>query len=142
MKAECTNKGEKMQTPSVVLNDKKVLNQIELHPAFQQKELRGFHSRHNIATQAWSPLGQGTLLANPQLEKIAAAHGKTTAQIILRWHIETGNIVIPKSQSVKRMAENFDIFNFSLSPADHEAIATLDRRDGRISPELNPDSFN
>lgn len=117
-----------------------VLNQIEMHPAFQQHELRHFHKKHHIATEAWSPLGQGKLLENASLAKIADAHGKTIAQIILRWHIEIGNIVIPKSQSPERMAENFAIFDFSLTEADHETIAKLDKHDGRIGPD--PDTFN
>jgi len=117
-----------------------VLNQIELHPAFQQHELHSFHEKHHIATEAWSPLGQGKMLTNPVLEDIAKAHGKTAAQVILRWHIETGNIVIPKSQSGERMAENFNIFNFSLTSADHDMIVKLDQRNGRIGP--NPNEFN
>lgn len=117
-----------------------VLNQIELHPAFQQHELRHFHKKHHIATEAWSPLGQGKLLEDTSLAEIADAHGKTVAQIILRWHIEIGNIVIPKSQSPERMVENFAIFDFSLTEADHEKIARLDQHDGRIGPD--PDTFN
>jgi len=111
------------------------LNQIELHPAFQQHALRQYHKQHHIATEAWSPLGQGKFLTNPTLETIAQAHHKSVAQIILRWHIEIGNIVIPKSQSPERMAENFDIFNFELRPADHDTIAKLDQQDGRIGQD-------
>jgi len=114
-----------------------VLNQIELHPQFQQDELRLFHSKHNIATEAWSPLGQGTILENPTLKTIAEKHGKSVAQVILRWHIETGNIVIPKSVTPARIKENFDIFDFSLNGTDHDAITKLDKTDGRIGPTPN-----
>ncbi|MFD1199829.1 aldo/keto reductase [Brucella gallinifaecis] len=117
-----------------------VLNQIELHPQFQQDELRLFHSKHNIATEAWSPLGQGTILENPTLKSIAEKHGKSVAQIILRWHIETGNIVIPKSVTPARIKENFEIFDFSLNGTDHDAITKLDKPDGRIGP--NPATFS
>jgi 2,5-diketo-D-gluconate reductase A len=117
-----------------------VLNQIELHPQFQQDELRLFHSKHDIATEAWSPLGQGTILENPTLRSIAEKHGKSVAQVILRWHIETGNIVIPKSVTPARIKENFDIFNFSLNGTDHDAITKLDKTDGRIGP--NPATFS
>lgn len=111
-----------------------VLNQIELHPLFQQKELREFHAKNNILTESWGPLGQGTVLHNSVLSEIALKHGKTVAQIILRWHIELGLIAIPKSISPKRMAENMDIFNFQLSTSDHEKIAALDKKDGRVGP--------
>lgn len=117
-----------------------VLNQIELHPQFQQDELRLFHSKHDIATEAWSPLGQGTILENPTLKTIAEKHGKSVAQVILRWHIETGNIVIPKSVTPARIKENFDIFDFRLNGTDHDAITKLDKADGRIGP--NPNTFS
>jgi len=117
-----------------------VLNQIELHPQFQQDELRLFHSKHNIATEAWSPLGQGTILENPTLKTIAEKHGKSVAQVILRWHIETGNIVIPKSVTPARIKENFEVFDFSLNGTDHDAITKLDKTDGRIGP--NPATFS
>ncbi|MBK0022143.1 aldo/keto reductase [Brucella pseudogrignonensis] len=117
-----------------------VLNQIELHPQFQQDELRLFHSKHNIATEAWSPLGQGTILENPTLKTIAEKHGKSVAQVILRWHIETGNIVIPKSVTPARIKENFYVFDFSLNGTDHDAITKLDKTDGRIGP--NPATFS
>ncbi|MCD4509667.1 aldo/keto reductase [Brucella pseudogrignonensis] len=117
-----------------------VLNQIELHPQFQQDELRLFHSKHDIATEAWSPLGQGTILENPTLRSIAEKHGKSVAQVILRWHIETGNIVIPKSVTPARIKENFEVFDFSLNGTDHDAITKLDKTDGRIGP--NPATFS
>ncbi len=117
-----------------------VINQIELHPQFQQDELRLFHSKHNIATEAWSPLGQGTILENATLKTIAEKHGKSVAQVILRWHIETGNIVIPKSVTPARIKENFEVFDFSLNGTDHDAITKLDKTDGRIGP--NPATFS
>ncbi|MCH4543549.1 2,5-diketo-D-gluconic acid reductase [Ochrobactrum sp. POC9] len=117
-----------------------VLNQIELHPQFQQDELRLFHSKHNIATEAWSPLGQGKILEEATLKTIAEKHGKSVAQVILRWHIETGNIVIPKSVTPARIKENFDIFDFHLNGTDHDAITKLDKADGRIGP--NPSTFS
>lgn len=117
-----------------------VINQIELHPQFQQDELRLFHSKHDIATEAWSPLGQGTILENPTLKTIAEKHGKSVAQIILRWHIETGNIVIPKSVTPARIKENFEVFDFNLNGTDHDAITKLDKTDGRIGP--NPATFS
>lgn len=115
------------------------VNQIELHPQFQQSVLQDFHKKHHIITEAWSPLAQGQLMDNPTLIDIAHQHNRTVAQIILRWHIEIGNIVIPKSASIKRMTDNFSIFDFTLTAADHDKIATLDRKDGRIGP--NPDDF-
>ncbi|MBB5701142.1 2,5-diketo-D-gluconate reductase A [Ochrobactrum daejeonense] len=117
-----------------------VLNQIELHPQFQQDELRLFHNKHNIKTEAWSPLGRGKFLEDPTLKSIAEKHGKSVAQVILRWHIETGNIVIPKSVTPDRIRENFEIFEFKLNGTDHDAITKLDKADGRTGP--NPNTFS
>ena len=111
------------------------VNQIELHPAFQQRELRAFHERHGIATQSWSPLGQGGALAGATVAGIAAKHGRTPAQAVLRWHLDLGLMVIPKSSTPARIAENIDVFDFALDEADHAALAALDRRDGRIGPD-------
>ncbi|PYE90394.1 aldo/keto reductase [Phyllobacterium leguminum] len=116
-----------------------VLNQIELHPQFQQNELRVFHEKKGIATEAWSPLGRGTILENAVLKQIAAKHGKTTAQIVLRWHLDIGNIVIPKSSTPSRIQENFDVFDFRLSSGEHDTISDLNAHDGRIGP--HPDSM-
>jgi 2,5-diketo-D-gluconate reductase A len=103
------------------------VNQIELHPNFPQAELRAFHAAHGIATEAWSPLGQGKgLLEDPVLAAIAAKHGKTPAQVVLRWHVQLGNIVIPKSATASRIAENLDVFGFELDAADLAAIDALD----------------
>jgi len=113
-----------------------VVNQIELHPFFQQRELHAFHAEYQIATEAWSPLGQGgELLRDPALVEIAAAHGKTPAQVILRWHLQIGNVVIPKSANPARIAENRDILDFELTSVQVGAIAELDRNDGRLGPD-------
>ncbi len=92
------------------------VNQVELHPIFQQRELRDFQAAHDIKTEAWGPLGQGKydLFGTPAIIRLAEAHDKTPAQIVLRWHLQLGNIVIPKSNSRERMAENFDVFDFVL----------------------------
>ncbi|HEX8446011.1 MAG TPA: aldo/keto reductase [Sphingomonas sp.] len=111
------------------------VNQIELHPSFQQVELRAFHDENRIVTTSWSPLGQGAALEEPVLARIAEKHGKSPAQVVLRWHIESGLSVIPKSTRPERLAENIAIFDFALDAEDHAAIGTLDRRDGRIGPD-------
>lgn len=113
---------------------KPVLNQIELHPRFQQHRLRDYHAAHGIATQAWSPLGQGQMLEGAGIKAIAAKHGKTPAQVVVRWHIEVGNVVIPKSVNPGRVAENADVFDFALDAQDMAAIAQLDQAEGRIGP--------
>lgn len=102
------------------------VNQVELHPRLQQRELRRFHSEHGIVTEAWSPLGQGRFLDEPRIKEIASAHGKTEAQVVLRWHVQVGNVVIPKSVTPSRIEENFRVFDFELSKEDMEAIAELD----------------
>ena len=121
--------GETGVTPAV--------NQIELHPSFQQKDLRAFHAAHGIATTSWSPLGQGKQLTDPVVGKIAAKHGKTPAQIVIRWHLDSGLIVIPKSVTPSRIRENAQVVDFALDTGDMDALAALDRADGRIGP--NPD---
>lgn len=115
------------------------INQIELHPYFQQDNLRQFHQQHNIATEAWSPLGQGKFLDNPVLQEIANNHGKTVAQIILRWHLDIGNVVIPKSTTPARIKENFEITDFKLLGIEHDEIDKLNSQNGRIGP--NPTTF-
>ncbi|GAU65996.1 putative aldo/keto reductase [Streptomyces sp. NBRC 110611] len=103
------------------------VNQIELHPRLQQAEARAFHASHGIATEAWSPLGQGKgLLEDPAIAELAAKHGRTPAQVVLRWHLQLGNVVIPKSATPSRIAENFDVFGFELDDADLAALAGLD----------------
>jgi 2,5-diketo-D-gluconate reductase A len=117
-----------------------VINQIELHPQLQQAESRAFHAQHGIATEAWSPLGQGKgLLEVPTVVAIARKHGRTPAQAVLRWHIQTGNVVIPKSVTPSRIAENIDVFGFELDADDLAAFAALDEGK-RIGP--NPGEFN
>lgn len=108
------------------------LNQVELHPRFQQIALREFHVRHGIATQAWSPLGRGTLLADPTIAALARKYGKSPAQIILRWHLDSGIIAIPKSATPARIAQNLDVFDFCLDGEDILRIGALDCADGRI----------
>ena len=116
------------------------VNQIELHPNFAQPELRAFHAEHGIATEAWSPLGQGKgLLEDPTLAKLAEKHGKTAAQIVLRWHLQTGNVVIPKSVTPSRIAANIDVFDFALDDSDLAAVAGLDNGT-RLGPD--PDTFD
>ncbi|MGA5420044.1 aldo/keto reductase [Streptomyces lavendulocolor] len=112
-----------------------VLNQIELHPQFQQAEARAFHARHDILTEAWSPLGQGRgLLEVPTIVAVARKHGRTAAQVVLRWHLQLGNVVIPKSVTPSRIQENIDVFDFELDADDLAAFAALD--EGR---RLGPD---
>ena len=117
-----------------------VVNQIELHPDFQQNDVAKHNREKNVITEAWSPLGQGgDLLKNPTLSAIARTHGKSVAQVILRWHLQTGHMVIPKSQTPARIEENFDVFDFLLSTADMQKVAALDAGN-RIGP--NPDDLN
>jgi 2,5-diketo-D-gluconate reductase A len=115
------------------------VNQIELHPALQQVELREFDAAHGIATEAWSPLARGHLLDNPVLTAIAARLGVTPAQVVLRWHLQLGNVVIPKSVTPTRIAENLEVFGFELTDDDLKQIATLERG-YRTGP--NPDEFD
>jgi diketogulonate reductase-like aldo/keto reductase len=111
------------------------VNQIELHPRFQQKELSAFHRANGIATEAWSPLGQGTILADETITAIGRKYSKTPAQVILRWHIDNGFIVIPKSVTPSRIRENVDVFDFSLDADDMRAIEGLDSASGRVGPD-------
>jgi diketogulonate reductase-like aldo/keto reductase len=114
------------------------INQVELHPYFQQAGLRHEHEQLEIVTEAWSPLGQGLELEDPLIVAIAEAHSKTPAQAIIRWHLELGNVVIPKSVTPARIEENFDVFDFELSGDEMEAIRELDAGK-RIGPD--PDTF-
>jgi 2,5-diketo-D-gluconate reductase A len=115
------------------------VNQIELHPRLQQPELRRFHAEHGIITEAWSPLGQGQLLDDPVIVEIASGHERTPAQVVLRWHIQLGNIVIPKSVTPSRIEENFQLFDFELTEAEMKRLAELDRGE-RTGPD--PDTFS
>jgi diketogulonate reductase-like aldo/keto reductase len=103
------------------------VNQVELHPAFQQEQVRAFDQAHGIATQAWSPLAQGEILADPVITTLSRKYGKTPAQIILRWHIELGLGVVTKSVTPSRIRENIDIFDFSLAADDMAMVRALDR---------------
>jgi 2,5-diketo-D-gluconate reductase A len=110
------------------------VNQIELHPLLQQAELRAWHAEHGIATEAWSPLAQGEVLQDQALGAIAARLDRTVAQVILRWHLQLGNVVIPKSVTPTRVRENFDLFDCELSDDDMAAIAGLD-----VGHRIGPD---
>lgn len=118
-----------------------VINQIELHPDFQQRETRAFHEKHKIATQSWSPLGQGKLLGHPVTAEIAQKLGRTPAQVIIRWHIDNGLVVIPKSVTPSRIVENFKVFDFQLSPEDLQKLNGLDDAGARIGPDPKTASF-
>jgi 2,5-diketo-D-gluconate reductase A len=115
-----------------------VVNQVELHPVFQQKALREFHAKHHIATESWSPLGRGHLFDNPELKAIAKKHSRSVAQIILRWNIDSKLIVIPKSVTPERIRENIAIFDFQLDAEDMVRIAKLDNNE-RYGPD--PETF-
>jgi len=110
------------------------VNQIELHPGFQQQDLREFHAAHDIVTEAWSPLGQGAALAHPVVRDLAQRHGKTPAQIVLRWHIDIGNVAIPKSVTPSRISENIDVFDFELTTEDLRLLEALDTGT-RVGPD-------
>jgi len=116
-----------------------VLNQVELHPNFTQKELRAFHAEQNIKTEAWSPLAQGDLLENAELGAIAQVHGKSAAQVVLRWHMQLGNIAIPKSVTPERIAANIDVFDFELTG---DEMVTIDNLGNGKRRGPDPDSFN
>jgi 2,5-diketo-D-gluconate reductase A len=117
------------------------VNQIELHPAHQQPAVTAFAREHGIEIEAWGPLGQGKypLFETPEVSQAAEAHGKSPAQVVIRWHLQNGNIVFPKSNSRARMAENFDVFDFELTADELAAITSLER-EGRVS--AHPDEVN
>ncbi|RBY96949.1 aldo/keto reductase [Blastococcus sp. TF02-8] len=118
---------------------KPAVNQIEVHPFLAQDELRAFNAEHEIVTEAWSPIAQGKVLDDPAIVAIAERLGRTPAQIVLRWHIERGDVVFPKSSSRERMAENFALFDFELETGDLATLTGLDRGE-RTGPD--PDTFN
>lgn len=115
------------------------VNQVELHPRLQQAELRAWHAEHGIATEAWSPLAKGELLEDGTIETVAAHHDKTPAQAILRWHLQLGNVVIPKSATPERIRENFELFDFTLSEDD---MATIERLDAGERTGPDPGTFD
>lgn len=114
------------------------VNQVELHPRFQQAGLRHEHAELGIVTEAWSPLAQGQVLKDPTVTEIAEAHRKTPGQVVIRWHLQLGNVVIPKSVTPERIIENLDVFDFALSTDEMAAIEALDAGE-RIGPD--PDTF-
>ncbi|SNQ48546.1 2,5-diketo-D-gluconic acid reductase A [Frankia canadensis] len=118
------------------------VNQIQLDPRVGRAEIRAYHARHGIVTEAWSPLGAGTgLLTEPVITRIAAEHDRTPAQIVLRWHLDLGLVVVPKSSSPARLAENIDVFDFALTPAQIADICALDRGPAGEAAALDSDSF-
>ena len=117
------------------------VNQIEVHPYFVNNEVRVYGQQHGIETEAWSPIAQGKVLDDPVITRIAEAAGKSPAQVVLRWHIQRGDIVFPKSVTPQRIKDNFALFDFELGQDDVDAITTLDQgASGRIGP--NPDTFD
>jgi 2,5-diketo-D-gluconate reductase A len=117
------------------------VNQIEAHPYFTNDEVRAYGRKHGIATEAWSPIAQGTVLGDPVVERIADAIDRSPAQVVLRWHIQRGDIVFPKSVSPARMKSNFQLFDFELDNSAMDAISALDHGEsGRTGP--NPDMFD
>ena len=114
------------------------VNQIELHPYFQQRGLRRDHEELGIVTEAWSPLAQGAVLDDPAIVEIARSHARTPGQIVIRWHLQIGNVVIPKSVTPERIVENFDVFDFGLNDEEMRAIDELDAG-RRTGPD--PDTF-
>lgn len=114
------------------------LNQVELHPGLQQVQVRAFNTKHGIATEAWSPLARGRFDENEQVLSIAQKHGKSPAQVIIRWHIELGNLVIPKTATASRLRENISVFDFKLDSEDLNKIASLD---SGLRTGPNPDEF-
>ena len=117
------------------------VNQIEVHPYFTNEQVRAYGRDHGIVTEAWSPIAQGEVLDDPVINRIASARGKSPAQVVLRWHIQRGDIVFPKSVSPERMKSNFEIFDFDLDDSEMGAISALDKGEsGRTGP--NPDTFS
>ena len=116
------------------------VNQIEAHPYVTNDDVRAYDRSHGIATEAWSPIAQGAVLDDPVVERVAADVGRTPAQVVLRWHIQRGDIVFPKSTTPARIKENFELFDFELADTDVEAITALNKGEaGRTGP--NPDVF-
>lgn len=117
------------------------VNQIEVHPYFTNDEVRAYGVEHDIVTQGWSPIARGKVLGDPVVSRIARATGAHPAQVVLRWHVERGDVVIPKSVHPQRMRENFEIFDFEINDEEIEALTALDRGEaGRMGP--NPDTFD
>jgi 2,5-diketo-D-gluconate reductase A len=116
------------------------VNQIEVHPYFTNDEVRAYGTEHNIITEGWSPIARGKVLGDPVVQRIARATGAHPAQVVLRWHVERGDVVFPKSAQPQRMRENFEIFDFEINDEEIEALTALDKGEaGRMGP--NPDTF-
>ena len=117
------------------------VNQIEVHPYFANDELRAYGTEHNIVTEGWSPIARGKVFGDPVVQRIARATGAHPAQVVLRWHIERGDVVFPKTMQRQRMQENFEIFDFEINDEEIEALTALDKGEaGRMGP--NPDTFD
>ncbi len=117
------------------------VNQIEVHPYFINEQVRAYGRDHGIVTEAWSPIAQGKVLGDPVINRIADGRGKSPAQVVLRWHVQRGDIVFPKSVTPERIRENFELFDFDLDGSDMDAISALDKGEpGRRGP--NPDKFD
>ena len=117
------------------------VNQIELHPFFLNDAVHRYGEQHGIVTEAWSPLAQGNIVDNRAVGAVAERHGKTVAQVVLRWHLQRGHVIFPKSVTPARVAENFALFDFELDAHDLEVLESLDRGEsGRVGP--NPDTFD
>jgi 2,5-diketo-D-gluconate reductase A len=117
------------------------INQIEVHPYFTNEAVRTYDREHGIATEAWSPIARGKVLGDPVVRRIAEATGRSPAQVVLRWHIQRGDIVFPKSLTPQRIRENFALFDFELGDSDMDALTSLDKGEaGRTGP--NPDVFD
>lgn len=117
------------------------VNQIELHPLFLNDDVHRYGEQHGIVTEAWSPLAQGNIVDNRAVGAVAERHGKTVAQVVLRWHLQRGHVIFPKSVTASRIEENFDVFDFELDAHDIEVLESLDRGEaGRTGP--NPDTFD
>ena len=115
------------------------VNQVELHPRLQQAELRRFHAEHGIVTEAWSPIAKGRVLDDPVITELASSDGKTPAQVVLRWHLQLGNVVIPKSVTPERIDENFQIFDSAL---DDDAMRRIEALDAGQRTGPDPATFN
>ncbi len=115
------------------------VNQVEVHPYLAQDEVRAFGAEHGIVTEAWSPLGRGAVLGDPVIAEVARRHGRTPAQVVLRWHLQRGDVVFPKSATPERIVENAQLFDFELPADDMVAISALDRgeRTGSHPDEMN-----
>ncbi|CAN5156076.1 aldo/keto reductase [soil metagenome] len=135
----CNFQPEHLQTLIELAFCLPAINQVELHPLLNQAQVRAYNAEQNVTTEAYSPLGVGAVLTNPAVQSVAASYGKTPAQVLIRWSLQLGNVVIPRSKSAERIAENFDVFDFELSTADMDTLNGLDN--GTRFRE-DPDTYN